>query len=878
MASSSRASESSSSLWAAVAWVFIIITYTTQTLIIAWIMSDWSYITLVFLFIDVPLLLNILFSYSVRTSALKGSIQWTWYSWSTAAKLIVLYLKVEPYILNRSSSETSQTIFQSVEHFVLTAVLFLTPVIYTLMMFRATKQLFRSVTKTINISVLLHFDMMIHVTLDLVDVLSLYNSARESSINSQVKQVIAAFIFLAVFFHGYSFAGQGGSFSVSPVRFPSHNSKWAKRDKNSSKSLYPRQSAILRPRTDSIVRHQSISTPPANSHLDIRDDMTNGISPETTIRRSKGRRKSSYGVSGVWEPFCCDNDPGWIIEGRQQEIQDHSRHFPPVIGFASKYGEYEQMTTEADVISTRKHSALVSICFVDIPFLILRLVLYLGPAQLAISAFAAKNGLYLALQALRLQQTRQAERSHLEVEIQPEHISHNYMDNQSPPIRSSSPSNHYDTGEDPPEIIVGRHARSGTDESEVQLENSLDDQKKKISFPVETFSLNVKMKIIWEVLSGPTRIGLLEICDESLEMTSWTMMRIWFPMVTTWVIASLAVIVGTFFFDFIPVDNLWDVWSDFYWVGFYAAFAPALLMILLWTNLVPIWSNVWAALGWMVRFHSFLLTFLAVRRWEGTMLHSNTLRNIILLSFILPPMAKLLQTTFLVWSSIVGRQGTAYISPTLRSRPYNTQDAIVSIARTFAIAGISFLTLIGFVPRHVNDNATNQEIIDTNEIRSNMIDWVTEYFPQKSSVPLQTSTALLFIALRHKLAPVPLHALLIGKDLVKNLRTTDALFYFAWVDVVSCFVVKAATLAIHFDYYSLGICLGHLLHLVFVAIDAQAVRILAIRKVELLKERKRKDALSGSSSSTSVARILENGFVTLTAAPLLLSQLFPTWF
>ncbi|CEM31522.1 unnamed protein product [Vitrella brassicaformis CCMP3155] len=327
------------------AYVLTVLCYCGQTGVLDfYLVTNWAELSLLFVLLDAPLLLKFLLNWDLSKAAEKGAVIWIFYSWMFSVKLILLYFKV-----NEKLDETN---FWGPN--ILYAVLLLTPVIYVLMMLRSIKQLFGSMSKVISISTMMHADMMFHVVLDLVDIAAAfqYSLLLPEQVDSKVpwmRNTIGAFIFLGVFFHSYSFSGQGKG------------------------------------------------TGPLGGKMEA----TEG--PEA----ARGDTELPYG----------------------------------------------------DVILKRKHSAIVSIFFVDIPLFFARAWLWFDFYDIVeFSPFMVKNGVFVLLQAFRLWQVNIAvkQQAHRETgsdrtDQEPDPQGHGQKDKRKPQIEakdvevksSSSPSGHH---------------------------------------------------------------------------------------------------------------------------------------------------------------------------------------------------------------------------------------------------------------------------------------------------------------------------------------------------------------------------------------------------------------------------------------------------
>ncbi len=98
---------------------------------------------------DFLLILYVLFNRDVQYAARTGAVVWVSYSWLMAGKVIVLYLKVMPNIHLSGQSEQEENAFPYVmiTPTVIRTTLFGNAVVYSFLMFRASKAVFGSLSK-----------------------------------------------------------------------------------------------------------------------------------------------------------------------------------------------------------------------------------------------------------------------------------------------------------------------------------------------------------------------------------------------------------------------------------------------------------------------------------------------------------------------------------------------------------------------------------------------------------------------------------------------------------------------------------------------------------------------------------------------------------
>eukprot|EP00392_Amoebophrya_sp_AT5.2_P004621 g4629.t1 len=327
-----------------------------------------------FMVLDTLLFLHILLSKG--SVSRNGSSEWIVYCWINAPKYALFYFEegvVGPAILTYSVANFA--------------------IIYSLLMFRSFTELF--VGRKITIHTMLHTDMAWHCTTDFVDIVHMFsyapstNSTNFTQLEARLAEEGSAevpialmagavpttispfvgiptsqaealsvtagvFIFLALFFHQQSFPGTPWR-EEEPTLLLQHQIDQQDQENREQKQ----QQAPYRP----AAREMS-----ATAH----------------------RRRSRHdGMNPQKEPHA--------HQQRQQNQQPQA---------------YQHSTNlNVNVMRARKRSALVSILFVDLPFLILRAVRYYwSPEDLrSIETMTLKNLTCLILQAVALNSVQQVE-------------------------------------------------------------------------------------------------------------------------------------------------------------------------------------------------------------------------------------------------------------------------------------------------------------------------------------------------------------------------------------------------------------------------------------------------------------------------------------
>ncbi|CAK9107579.1 unnamed protein product [Durusdinium trenchii] len=140
--------------------------------------------------VDVPLLLHLAWFWRVECAYRAAPTQWFCYSWVHAAKVVVLFCRVMPRLASATPSVSEEFLrgsdfsinasyFQDLfSPTMLANLLLITPVFYALLMFRASKAIFGSLSKRVTVDLIMQYDMLWHVVIDMVDQVDMFYYAR----------------------------------------------------------------------------------------------------------------------------------------------------------------------------------------------------------------------------------------------------------------------------------------------------------------------------------------------------------------------------------------------------------------------------------------------------------------------------------------------------------------------------------------------------------------------------------------------------------------------------------------------------------------------------------------------------------------------------
>jgi len=176
---------------AGAAWLAAIVCFATQTICMWLFLQRYIHnnLTRLTLFSEVPIFLHLIWYWREESACQACASQWIAYSLIHAGKVVVLFCKVMPRFptLGNNGTRTgwSAQAGQGVGVFqdffsptVLANLLLITPLFYSILMFRASRSIFGSSSTRITSELLMHYDMLWHVAIDMVDQADMFRYAR----------------------------------------------------------------------------------------------------------------------------------------------------------------------------------------------------------------------------------------------------------------------------------------------------------------------------------------------------------------------------------------------------------------------------------------------------------------------------------------------------------------------------------------------------------------------------------------------------------------------------------------------------------------------------------------------------------------------------
>ncbi|CAK0807673.1 unnamed protein product [Prorocentrum cordatum] len=155
------------------------------------------------LVVEIPLVIHVAWFWRPESAHRAAPVQWLVYSWIHAAKVVVLFCRVMPRLPTTITQDVdSEAMFGTASEDatltilgygfslnvvadifsapILATLLLITPVFYALLMFRTSKAIFGSFSKRITVCRIMHFDMLWHVVIDMVDQVNIFYLSRAS--------------------------------------------------------------------------------------------------------------------------------------------------------------------------------------------------------------------------------------------------------------------------------------------------------------------------------------------------------------------------------------------------------------------------------------------------------------------------------------------------------------------------------------------------------------------------------------------------------------------------------------------------------------------------------------------------------------------------
>lgn len=367
----------------------------------------WKYLSadvLVTLLAEIPLLLHMAWYWKQETAANGTPTQWLVYSWVHGAKVLVLYCKVMPRLPTPTTEIFSVTagidyrayIDEFYSSTVLANLLLITPMFYTLLMFRTGMSIFGKSIHRISADLIMHYDMLWHVVIDMVDMVDMFQYARlpewigDGIVQTQseglvlIQNIVPFWLFLAIVLHGQSLPGV----VVDEFHFLGPEDRERIRDKDTAPTTAPASgrtsSEISRGSTGRSIdgnSENSVDFPGATSSLTDRK-----ASGGKDFMEDHGSSHEDQEAARNQPPLTTlRRPPSIVVEAKStvarrtssvRDVQQRGARHHHRQKHRQEIKEISNRIQRHTVITARNRSAIVSIFFVDMPFLFVRVFLW----------------------------------------------------------------------------------------------------------------------------------------------------------------------------------------------------------------------------------------------------------------------------------------------------------------------------------------------------------------------------------------------------------------------------------------------------------------------------------------------------------------------
>lgn len=376
---------------------------------------------LITILVDGPLLIHLAWFWREQSAHRAAPTQWFCYCWVHAAKVVILYCRVMPRLPSTVTPEAAlkgtdfsldSVYFENLySPTVLANLLLITPVFYALLMFRTSKAIFGSLSKRVTVDLIMHYDMLWHVVIDMVDQVDMFYYARlaewvgkdalDNHRNSLVliQTVVPFLLFFSIVLQAQAFPGVITDSWTIPVAKPSVPQPWTASDNlvrsgdtgdvapglASCQPVAPglaASSSLASRRPEFPANHLVASLPPLPGRQEEQQLSTETRMRSMTQAASSSSRITRIGTSRLDKEISING-----ATAQKQVERGRRRRLQAVINLIQRQ----------TVIIARKRSAMVSIFFVDIPFLTVRVFLWWVLEHNYFPGLGIKNGICIAL-------------------------------------------------------------------------------------------------------------------------------------------------------------------------------------------------------------------------------------------------------------------------------------------------------------------------------------------------------------------------------------------------------------------------------------------------------------------------------------------------
>lgn len=317
------------------------------------------------------------------------------------------------------------------------------------------------------------------------------------------------------------------------------------------------------------------------------------------------------------------------------------------------------------------------------------------------------------------------------------------------------------------------------------------------ALPVERIAIRKLLKKIVNVVASGGRHSIACRLDSAMTLSYWKQFRMALPLILLW--ATRLLILG---FYGQPTQGYridWTFWLKGNFTFIILAGCSTGFMFLLCIGTAPLIDVAFVSLFWGVRNVSYFMTFWVIRDTHILDLgfFSENFPNLRLPQNV--PWENIsLWTVFGVNTALSLLGGLFYVQSALLSRNY---------------------TLYVIQPR--NRIARRLAFTENNGVpKADEYGWIS------------TAAILVYLNCKHRIAPVNIHQLLIGPNMIKAVRISDQLLIHGWYRFTILCVIKLFSWSLARTPFIGGLFGIHLLMELVYCIMSQTVRLLALRKFE----------------------------------------------
>ncbi|CAJ1345185.1 unnamed protein product [Effrenium voratum] len=380
---------------AGLAHILSLVCFLAQVILINYFLVQYlSTTVLLTISVDLPLFLHLVWFWRVESTYRAAPTQWFCYCWVHAAKVVVLFCRVMPRLASAAPAEDglratdfsiNSAYFQDLfSPTMLANLLLITPVFYALLMFRTSKAIFGSLSKRVTVDLIMHYDMLWHVVIDMVDQVG--SEALEKHRHSlvMIQTAVPFLLFFSMVMQAQAFPGVVtdkwtipvdesaiSECESEPAQELSGRDSWRRTETGSSSAIRTRdarsQPAVSFAPGSEMVRDLR-GLPSQESGSGVSDRTSNVVHKKTT-------------VNGL------GNDRTYL----ERQERARRRRLQGVMNLIQRQ----------NIIIARKRSAIASIFLIDVPFLAIRIWVWALLQHTYFPGLGIKNGLCIVLNVMQ---------------------------------------------------------------------------------------------------------------------------------------------------------------------------------------------------------------------------------------------------------------------------------------------------------------------------------------------------------------------------------------------------------------------------------------------------------------------------------------------